>query len=300
MRSHNGFQIEQVNYATHQAELEFVRQAVFVNEQHVPSELETDTLDPWCQHVIARELDDQVVIGTARLSPEGVIGRMAVSSPWRRRQVGSALLEALLERAKTQGIHHVQLNAQVQARDFYARHGFLPTGDIFVEAGIEHQLMRRRLDGPMRIYDVAQISAAVSTVIYRGRRQLCWRCHASDNALLGQAALLHTLRRFVTARGDRKVRLLLHEAGTHMLPPALFSLIQRLPGAFQVRQCLPADNPPEPSSAINNDHGDSCVWEANQGTFSLEAPAMARQQNELFQQFWEHGKVCEELRVMGL
>jgi len=299
MRASAWFHIDLVDYFTHRTELEYVRHAVFVNEQHVPIELETDALDPLCQHMIAREHDGQV-IGTARLSPDGVIGRMAVLPAWRGQQVGSALLEALLIHAKTQAISQVRLNAQVQARDFYARHGFLPTGDTFVEAGIAHQAMRRRLEGAMRIHDLAQTSAAVSAVIYRSRRQLCWRCHASDNALLGQTALLHTLRRFVTARGDRQVRLLLHDAGTHMLPPVLFALIQRLPGAFQVRQCLPGDNSPEPSSAISNDHSDSCLWEAGQGTLALNSPAVARQQNELFQQLWEHAKVCEELRVIGL
>jgi len=293
------FHIETVDYAAHRAELEYVRQAVFVSEQQVPPELETDALDPHCLHVIAREHDGNV-IGTARLSQDGVIGRMAVLAPWRGKHVGNALLNALLAQAKTQHIHQVSLHAQTQVRDFYARHGFLPIGDTFVEAGIDHQRMRRRLEGAMRISDIAQTAAAISAVIYRSRRQLCLRCHAGDSALLGQTPLLATLRRFVTARSDRHVRLLLHETGTQVLPPALFALIQRLPGAFQVRLCSPADNPPEPSSAISNDHNDSCVWEAGQGSVALDAPATARQHNALFQQFWEHAKVCEELRVIGL
>jgi len=300
MRTPTWFHIEQVDYASHRIELEYVRHAVFVSEQHVPIDMEIDALDPFCQHIIAREHDGQV-IGTARLSPEGVIGRMAVLPAWRGRHVGSALLDALLAQAKTQlAIGHVQLNAQMQARDFYARHGFLPVGDPFIEAGINHQRMRRRLTGAMRIHDLAQISAATNAVIYRTRRHLCLRCHASDHALLSQNSLLRTLRRLVTARGDRHVRLLLHEADISMLPPALIALIQRLPGVFQVRHYLPSDNRSEPSSAISNDHGDSGVWQANQGTFALNVPANCRQQNELFQQFWEHAKVCEELRVIGL
>jgi len=299
MRLSTSFHIENVDYATHRAELEHVRQIVFVNEQHVPPELETDALDPHCQHVIARDHEGQV-IGTARLSQEGVIGRMAVLPAWRKRYVGSALLEALLKQAKTQGIAQLRLHAQTHACDFYAKHGFLPSGDTFTEAGIEHQLMRRRLDGPMRIHDLAQITAAASAVVYHSRRQLWLRSHASDSALLGQAGLLHTLRRFVTARGDRQVRLLLHDSGIRIVPPALFALIQRLPGAFHVRQCGPADHVPEPSSSISNDHGDSSVWEDSQGTLALDAPAMARQQHDVFHSFWEHANVCEELRVMGL
>ena len=39
----------------------------------------------------------------------------------------------------------MSLHAQVGAEGFYARQGFLPEGERFFEAGIEHQSMRRVL-----------------------------------------------------------------------------------------------------------------------------------------------------------
>ena len=37
----------------------------------------------------------------------------------------------------------VILNAQVDAMPFYARHGFVASGDVFDEAGIAHRVMQR-------------------------------------------------------------------------------------------------------------------------------------------------------------
>jgi predicted GNAT family N-acyltransferase len=39
----------------------------------------------------------------------------------------------------------VIVNAQVQAMPFYARDGFVATGDAFLEAGIAHRVMMRAL-----------------------------------------------------------------------------------------------------------------------------------------------------------
>ena len=37
------------------------------------------------------------------------------------------------------------VNAQVTAMPFYARQGFVATGDVFEEAGIDHRVMTRAL-----------------------------------------------------------------------------------------------------------------------------------------------------------
>ena len=120
-----------------------LRHAVFVVEQKVPAELELDEMDDVCEHAIASVGDETV--GTARLLPDGHIGRMAVSAAWRGQGVGSALLHALLEQARRRGHARAVLHAQVHARDFYARHGFVQTGGEFDDAGIPHVTMERSL-----------------------------------------------------------------------------------------------------------------------------------------------------------
>ncbi|HYR33649.1 MAG TPA: GNAT family N-acetyltransferase, partial [Burkholderiales bacterium] len=77
----------------------------------------------------------------------GHIGRMAVLKEWRGRGAGRALLRALVEAARRRGDREVALNAQVQALGFYRAEGFEPEGPVYQEAGIDHQVMRRRLEG---------------------------------------------------------------------------------------------------------------------------------------------------------
>ena len=118
-----------------------VRYAVFVAEQNVPVELEWDDMDSVCLHILAYDDSDQV-LGTGRLLPDGHIGRMAVLKRMRGNGVGSAMLAALIERAKERGHETVRLHAQIHAEPFYRRHGFSREGDEFMEAGIRHVAMR--------------------------------------------------------------------------------------------------------------------------------------------------------------
>jgi predicted GNAT family N-acyltransferase len=120
-----------------------VRQSVFIVEQNVPAELDFDGSDVGCVHVLA--LDAATPVGTGRLDERGRIGRMAVLREYRRRRVGSLLMEALIEIARERGLRELHLHSQTHANAFYARFGFVPAGDEFLEAGIPHVRMTRRL-----------------------------------------------------------------------------------------------------------------------------------------------------------
>jgi predicted GNAT family N-acyltransferase len=126
-----------------------VRELVFVTEQKVPLELEWDEWDERSDHAIARDAGGQA-IGTARLLPDGRIGRMAVLREWRRRGVGAALMEALLQKAREQSMSRVTLHAQTHAAGFYRRFGFSERGGEFWEAGIPHVEMTLELCPPGR------------------------------------------------------------------------------------------------------------------------------------------------------
>ena len=124
-----------------------VRMRVFVAEQSVPAEEELDEEDATATHAIARH--DGLVIGTGRLliRVEGTcqIGRMAVDRPWRRRGVGGQLLLYLEQEARSQGMSQAMLHAQEYVKDFYAVHGYLERGEVFLEAGIPHIEMRKEI-----------------------------------------------------------------------------------------------------------------------------------------------------------
>ncbi len=129
------------DWATQQAMAREIRYEVFVIEQNVPVELEWDEMDAICLHAIAYDSQDRPA-GTARLLPDGHIGRMAVKKSTRGGGIGAALLRALMREARQRGDHSVLLNAQVQAEPFYARFGFVRDGEAFMEANIPHIRMR--------------------------------------------------------------------------------------------------------------------------------------------------------------
>lgn len=118
-----------------------IREAVFVREQGVPAAIEQDGRDGDCAHVLAESAAGDA-IGTARLLPDGRIGRMAVLPAWRSRGVGRALLARLLEVAAARGLDEVFLHAQRPVVGFYERLGFRSEGEEFLEAGIPHRRMR--------------------------------------------------------------------------------------------------------------------------------------------------------------
>jgi predicted GNAT family N-acyltransferase len=137
--------VEVAEWARAGAACRAVREAVFVHEQGVPPTLEWDAADPACAHVLARD-GAGAPVGTARLTAEGRVGRMAVLPAWRGQGVGTALLAALLDLARARGLTTVRLSAQLHAVPFYARRGFEPDGPVFTEAGILHRRMSRRVD----------------------------------------------------------------------------------------------------------------------------------------------------------
>lgn len=139
------FKIAEITWEDNSHELAVIRRQVFVIEQNVPEELEWDGIDPQCRHVVARDLEGRP-IGTARLLPDGHIGRMAVLKSWRGKGVGGAMLDYFIEAARQAGHPHIVLHAQIHAMPFYAKRGFLPEGEDFMDAGIPHRSMRLDLN----------------------------------------------------------------------------------------------------------------------------------------------------------
>jgi len=123
-----------------------IRFAIFMHEKHVEG-IELDALDKDCLHAVAYD-DSGSAIGTARLMPDGQIGRMAVVKDWRRRGVGGELLDALIAEARKRGLSEVRLSAPLQALEFYRSQGFIPEGKILEVDGVLQQAMRKPLGGP--------------------------------------------------------------------------------------------------------------------------------------------------------
>lgn len=135
----NTVEILHVDWTDAADALKHIRRTVFVEEQHVPEELEWDELDAVSAHFLARV--DSVPVATARLTPAGQIGRMAVLPQFRHRGLGSSLLLAVLAESRLRGFKRVFLHAQLPAVEFYRVQGFTTEGEIFLDAGLEHRAM---------------------------------------------------------------------------------------------------------------------------------------------------------------
>nr|WP_301272807.1 MULTISPECIES: GNAT family N-acetyltransferase [unclassified Halomonas] len=116
-----------------------IRRIVFIDEQQVPQEEEWDGRDTECLHFLATLNGEPV--GTARLLPDGHIGRVAVLSSARGTGIGYQLMEAAIKAAREAGHPHAALSAQLHALAFYERLGFVAHGDVFMDAGIPHREM---------------------------------------------------------------------------------------------------------------------------------------------------------------
>ncbi len=116
-----------------------IREAVFIEEQQVPVELEWDGLDEHCTHLLA--LSGDAALATARMTTDGKIGRMAVLKAWRGRGIGSQLMTVVIAAARDAQLARVELDAQLTAIPFYQRFGFEVTSVAFMDAGIAHQKM---------------------------------------------------------------------------------------------------------------------------------------------------------------
>jgi len=138
------FNIVDANWKNLMKEIKEIRFQVFVREQGVPPELEVDGSDPLCLHVLA-EIPGKGFIGTARLLPDGHIGRVAVLAEYRRKGIGREMVLHLIQLARSLRHRQVMLNAQESALEFYSRMGFIQEGDRFFDAGIPHFLMRMDL-----------------------------------------------------------------------------------------------------------------------------------------------------------
>ena len=123
-----------------------LRERIFCGEQGVSFEADQDGRDPEATHIVA--VDDGVVIGTCRLlfrGPVARLGRLAVEQGRRGDGVAAEILSEADRIATEVGSESIALHAQTYALPLYARAGYEPYGPTFVEEGIEHVAMEKRL-----------------------------------------------------------------------------------------------------------------------------------------------------------
>ncbi|HEX7291862.1 MAG TPA: GNAT family N-acetyltransferase [Conexibacter sp.] len=141
----------EVRRASGRAELDALldlRHRVFCIEQGVPKREEIDGRDGDAIHLVALRPEDGRVLGTCRLlfiDRTVQLSRLAVEPDARRRGIATALLHEADREAAAARAKRIVLHAQTYAQDLYEADGYEPRGRMFVEAGIEHVAMEKRL-----------------------------------------------------------------------------------------------------------------------------------------------------------
>ncbi|GAA4427226.1 GNAT family N-acetyltransferase [Bremerella cremea] len=120
-----------------------LRREVFVVEQNVPDSEEYDIHDPTGDHyVVVREGCVVATTRVLRYEEESRLSRFAVRRSLRGSGVGGRLCDFVMKDLAAQGRTKVFLHAQVDKIGFYAKYGFKPYGEEYLECDILHRNMR--------------------------------------------------------------------------------------------------------------------------------------------------------------
>jgi predicted GNAT family N-acyltransferase len=314
------FRVEPADYKADFDDLRAIREAVFINEQNIPEEIEFDAIDPDCYHFVARD-NQHNAIGTGRLSPDQKIGRMAIMDNWRGKGAGKSLMLTLLEKAQKLGWTEVTLNAQTAVIGFYEKFGFSKIGNEFMEANIPHQCMRLELepveksarpapkvrDAIVEITEFTSLEdviAATLALIANARREI--RIYSADlePILYGRADVVEALKQFAITSGGGNVLIITQDTlSVRADPHPLVDLAQRLPSVLNMRTPVePADLQYPSAYLINDRDGYLFRQQSNyyRGVWSPVMPSRNRQLTDDFDSVWQRCRSCTEFRALGI
>lgn len=299
--------IRRAQWPEEESLLRQLRQAVFVEEQGVPPEIEWDGRDAEASHVLA--LRNGRPLGCGRLLPDGKIGRMAVLPSERGRGIGHRLLEALLDTASEAGLEEVYLHAQQHAADFYRRAGFVPTGAPFEEAGIPHVAMRRPLlqlppagfqggvtyPQPFADYAVALAQSA--------RRSLCLLSPALDHRVFDRQPLVDALSQLARDSRQSEVRILVSDWRPMVQRGhRLLALARRLPSSVRLQQLT--EHPDWKGETLLIRDRSGLLWQPGEsdksGFWQPDSAAEVRPYLDRFEELWRHSATHVEFRSTPL
>ena len=128
-----------------------LRSEVFVVEQACAFQ-DLDGLDAQAWHLQGRSTAGGALLAYARCLPPGAkyaeasIGRVATRESARGTGLGHALMRQALACVERQwGPQAIRIGAQARLERFYGQHGFKRVGEAYLEDGIEHIEMVRRV-----------------------------------------------------------------------------------------------------------------------------------------------------------
>ena len=125
-------------------EAKMIREQVFVEEQGFQNEF--DDIDARSWHLVI--YDYHTPIGCARMYDENgvvIFGRIAVIKEKRHKYLGSYILHELEKKARELGYLEAMLSAQVNAKAFYEKNGYVAYGEEYLDEFCPHIHMKKIL-----------------------------------------------------------------------------------------------------------------------------------------------------------
>lgn len=126
-----------------------IRRKVFVEEQGVPLKDEYDEfdkLDTKCDHILVYYNGKPVGTGRVRsVEDYGKLERICILQEYRKFGLGKVIIAKLEEIAAKREDLQVKLHGQTQAEGFYKKLGYETASDVFMEDGIAHVLMTKKI-----------------------------------------------------------------------------------------------------------------------------------------------------------
>lgn len=124
-----------------------VRKVVFVDEQNVPVEEEIDHLESESKHFVLYDNEEPIGAGRFRTVDEyGKVERICVLKEKRNSGAGNIIMKGIEQFAKSDGVKKLKLNAQTQAIPFYEKLGYEVVSEEFLDAGIPHKTMVKKIE----------------------------------------------------------------------------------------------------------------------------------------------------------
>ncbi|MCL1529955.1 GNAT family N-acetyltransferase [Xanthomonas nasturtii] len=309
MSPHASPQIVTLHPASDAAALRALRLACVTGSAGDTGDADWDALDPLSLHLATR-IEGQLV-ASVRLTADRRLDRLGVLPDWRRRGLADPLLAAAIETARRHGWPSLHAHVTPSAQAVFARLGFLPdatpdslSAPIALMRDVPGIAMQRRLDGPMAVDTLAAALAATTGLLCAARRQVLIYTRALDPPLFDNPTVLDALRRFATARHDKRVQVLVQDtAGAAAGSSAMLRLAQRLPSVFRFRA---VSDPVDTSYASAYVVGDDAYYfrptghRFDDGETWLSGAARSRQLEREFAQIWERSALWNEPRVLGI
>jgi len=120
-----------------------IRHQVFVVEQNIPTEIEMDEHEKISTHFLIYANEKPIATGRYRINNNFLkFERIATIKSMRGKKIGTLLMQKMQKTGLEKYPAYLQVtNSQKNSIPFYKKLGWVPTGKIFIEAKIEHQLM---------------------------------------------------------------------------------------------------------------------------------------------------------------